>query len=107
MKLTGLTKEKMEKGMNDFPKIMTVSFITALIMAYCLRYSVVYGGAYTGLSGVPLGMMTGFFTWLGFIMPVQLTHVLFEKQPFKLFLIHTGYQLTAFLSMAVVLSLKA
>lgn len=107
MKLTGLTEEKMRKGdgMKDMPKIMITSFITALIMAYCLRYSVVYGGAYTGLSGVPLGMMTGFFMWLGFMMPVQLSSVLFERQPFKLFLIHTGQQLVSVLAMGIVLAL--
>lgn len=105
MKLSGMTKEKMEKGKKDLPKTMITSFITALIMAYCLRYSVVYGGAYTGLSGVPLGLMTGFFTWLGFMMPVQLMDVLFEKRPFPLFLINTGYQLVVVLAMGVVLSL--
>lgn len=105
MKLMGFSKDKMDKdGMKNFPKILATSFVTALIMAYCLRYSVVYGGAYTGLSGVPLGLMTGFFTWLGFMMPVQLTSVLYERQPFKLFLIHTGQQLVTVLAMGVVLS---
>ena len=105
MKLSGLTKEQLKKDQKNMPRTMGLSFIAALIMAYCLRYSVVYGGAYTGLSGIPLGLMTGFFTWLGFIMPVQSTHVLFEKQPFKLFLIHTGYQLVAVLAMGAVLAL--
>lgn len=105
MKLTGLTREKMKSSMKDLPKIMITSFIASLVMAFCLRHSVVYGGAYNGVSGVPLGLMTGFFTWLGFIMPVQLTNVLFERLPFKLFLIHTGYHLVAILAMGIVLSL--
>ena len=104
MKLSGLTKEKMEKGKKDLPKIMLTSFVATLVMAYCLRYSVVYGGEYHGTTGVQLGVMTGFFTWLGFIMPVQLTHVLYEKQPLKLFYIHTGYQLVAVIAMAIVLA---
>lgn len=104
MKLTGLTKEKLEKGQKDMPKIMITSFIAALIMAYCLKHSAVYGGAYNGTTGASLGLMTGFFTWLGFMMPVQLTNVLFERQPFKLFLIHTGYQLVAILLMGVILT---
>lgn len=105
MKLTGLTKEKMEKNKKSLPRTMITSFISSLVMAYCLRYSVVYGGAYTGLAGVPLGLMTGFFTWLGFMMPVQLMDVLFEKRPVQLFLINTGYQLVVVLAMGIVLSL--
>lgn len=105
MKLAGLTKEKIESSKKDMPKIMLTSLGAALLMSYCLRYSIVYGGSYNNISGVGLGLMTGFFSWLGFIMPVQLMNVLFERQPFKLFLIHTGYHLVAILAMGMILSI--
>ena len=49
------------------------------------------------------GMKVGFAVWLGFVTTVQLTGALFMRQPFKLYLINTGYQLLCYLAMGAVL----
>ena len=49
-------------------------------------------------------MKVGFAVWLGFVTTVQLTSVLFAKQPLKLYLINTGYQLVCYLVMGAILA---
>jgi hypothetical protein len=39
------------------------------------------------------GIMGGFFTWLGFIVPLQLNSVAFERKPWSLFVVNAGYYL--------------
>jgi hypothetical protein len=49
------------------------------------------------------GMKIGFAVWLGFVTTVQLTNALFMRQPFKLYLINTGYQAVCYLAMGAIL----
>jgi hypothetical protein len=49
-------------------------------------------------------MKIGFAVWLGFVTTVQLTGALFGKQPTKLYLINTGYQLVCYLIMGAILA---
>ncbi|MCA1819860.1 MAG: DUF1761 domain-containing protein, partial [Halobacteriales archaeon] len=50
-----------------------------------------------GMAGYRLsvmdGIMGGFFTWLGFIVPLNLNQVAFERKPWSLFAVNTGYYL--------------
>jgi hypothetical protein len=39
------------------------------------------------------GVMGGFFTWLGFIVPLNLNAVAFERKPWGLFFVNAGYYL--------------
>ena len=104
MKLSGISMKDMEGAKKEMPKLYGTSFVLSLVTAFVLQHASVFAGAYLGTTGVALGLMTGFFNWLGFVMPVQATNWLFAKQPFKLFVLHTGYQLAALLAMGVVLS---
>lgn len=106
MKLTGMTKEDTEKSKKRIPKMYLTSFIGALLMAFVLKHASVYAGSFYNMSGIQLGLMTAFWNWLGFIMPVQLTGWLFDKKPFKLFTINTGYQLVSLLTMGVILTIQ-
>lgn len=103
IKLSGFTKEKM-KG-STMGKIYGISFVVSLVTAFILTHALVFAGSFLGTKGVNLGLMTGFWNWLGFIMPVQLTGWLFERKPFNLFLINTGYQLASLVGMGIVLAL--
>ena len=46
--------------------------ISALLMSYVLAHALIFAAAYTKMSGIPAGLMCGFFNWLGFIAPVTL-----------------------------------
>ena len=58
----------------------------------------------TSVITVFYGMKVGFAIWLGFVATVQLTGALFTKQPMKLFLINTGYQMVCYMAMGAILA---
>jgi hypothetical protein len=92
------------KGMT---KTYVINFIAALIMAYVLAHSLIFASAYTSTSGVSAGLMVGFWSWIGFIVPVTLGSVLWDGKPWKLWAINAGYYLVLLLVMGVLLAVWA
>ena len=97
-RLTGITEMK--------PTVAHVAlvFVGALVMSFVLLHSIVFGNAYVGTSGVHGGLMGGFFSWLGFVAPVTMMGVLYEKRPWKLWLLDNGFWLISLLVMGAILS---
>jgi len=79
------------------------AFLTALLTAYCLAYLVITVSSFYHSSGVLAGLQAGFWTWLGFIATTQLSSVLWERKPFKLYAINVSYYLVSFLVMGSIL----
>jgi hypothetical protein len=76
------------------------SFLASLASAFVLGKII----EITTVS-VPLyGMKVGFAIWLGFVTTVQFTAFLFERKPFRLYAINTGYQLVCYLAMGAILA---
>ena len=88
---------EMQKGAG---KIYGMSFVASLVSATVLAKII----AITTVSSALYGMKVGFAVWLGFVTTVQLTSVLFARQPVKLYLINTGYQLVCYLAMGAILA---
>jgi hypothetical protein len=105
MKLMGHTKESIEKEKTNMGKTYGTSFVLALVTAYVLSHVMTLSQNFYNTSAVATGLTSAFWMWLGFIMPVQATDVLFGSKKFRLFLINTGYQLASVLAMGVVLGL--
>jgi hypothetical protein len=103
MKLSGFTKENMNKAKKDMNKLYLISFLATLIMAFVLSHYTIYASKYYNMQGMMVGITAAFWSWIGFIMPVQLTGWIFDKKPFKLFLINTGYQLVAIIAMGTII----
>ena len=99
MKLTGMT------DMKPAPMNMILTFVGSLVLSYVLYHSIVFGDAYVKMSGVPGGLMGGFFGWLGYIAPVTLSTKLYEKKPWGLWLLDNGFWLISLLVMGAILSL--
>ena len=97
-KLTGIEEMKPSLG-----KMATV-FVGALLTSYVLLHSIVFGNAYVNMSGVSGGLMGGFFSWLGFIAPITMTSVIYEKRPWKLWALDNGFWLLSLLIMGAILS---
>ena len=96
MKLAGVKESDTKKGM---AQAMVVNIISLFLMVWILAHAfhnaqVANPGMIVGLSG---GIKVGFFNWLGFVFPPMIGRVVFEKSPFKLFLINAGYYLAALL----------
>ncbi|MBI4137550.1 DUF1761 domain-containing protein [Candidatus Roizmanbacteria bacterium] len=101
-KLMGITVKDMEKGKQEMPRLMIIAFIATLVSAYVLRHVTVFSEAFYGMDWVTTGVMSGFWMWLGFIAPVQLTDWIYGGKKFQLFMINTGYQLASMLVMGAI-----
>src|SRR5688572_586621 len=93
MKLMGYTQKSLEKEKANMGKTYGISFLMAILTAFVLKHSIEFGAYYMGIGGVSAGLQGAFWSWLGFVMPVQLTDVLFGGKSWKLWKINTGYQL--------------
>lgn len=104
--LSGMTPEEMEaaktKGM---AKEYALTFVGSLAMSYVLAHAIVFASAYFSFGGVRAGLAAGFWNWLGFIAPVTLGTVLWERKPWKLWFLNNAYQLLTLLVMGTILAL--
>ena len=103
MRLMGIDpddKVKLAEMQKGAGKLYGISFVASLVSAIVLAKIIAISTVIT----IPYGMKVGFAVWLGFVATVQLTGALFAKQPTKLFLINTGYQLVCYLAMGAILA---
>jgi hypothetical protein len=81
-----------------------LGLVGALLMSYILHHALFFADTYLGTSGIGGGLMVGALNWLGFIAPVTIGVVTYEKKPFSLWLINNGYWLLSLLVMGVILA---
>lgn len=102
----GITPEKLArdkaKGMGKTYAIMIVS---TCVMSYVLSHVLVFASMYLQTSGITAGISTGFWMWLGFVMPVSLGSVLWDGKSWTYWFITAGYYLVALIFMGIVLAL--
>ncbi len=107
MALTGMTRADMEAAQKNPSKMYrsyAIAFAGALVMAFVLSRGIAFGNAYLGSSGVPAALISAFWFWAGFVAPVLLGPVLWEKKPLRFWMISAGYYLASMLVMAVIIS---
>jgi len=97
MELTGNTRETMKSGMMRGTVFAVVgSFVMALVLDYAILKATVQSAA--------AGAAAGFLIWVGFVAVTMLSPVIYERKPFPLFLINSGFQLAALLAMGMILA---
>jgi heme/copper-type cytochrome/quinol oxidase subunit 2 len=86
------------------------SFLMMFVFAHTFM---VYEDAYRntdsgGTEGYELSLMDGvmgaFFTWLGFIVPLNLNTVAFENRPWSFFFVNAGYYLVGLMAAGILLA---
>lgn len=105
MKEKGYTAEGLKMDQKAMGKWYGLSFVVSLITAYVLAHVMALSENFYHNPMLTTGLMTAFWSWLGFMMPVQLMATIFGTKNFKLLAIDTGYQLVSILAMGVVLAL--
>jgi uncharacterized protein DUF1761 len=91
---------EMQKGAGlMYAGAMLASLASAFVLAKVIEITTVNAALY--------GMKVGFAVWIGFVTTVQFTAFLFERKPFKLYAINTGYQLACYLAMGAILAVWA
>jgi len=87
MELVGV---KREPGKRDGMLLgMTASFICDLVLSLILSMLIMWSNA----TGFKYGAVIGVLVWMAFFAAPGLPQGLFEKRPFKLFAINSGYWL--------------
>lgn len=85
LELSGVKEMKLGLG------VLLLGIIGSLVTAFVLGCVVAFSGAQTPLDGVIIGTLME----IGFIATLLLGDMLFEKRPFKLFVLRNAYNLVA------------
>lgn len=104
MRLMGHTFETMSGSQAKMAPMYFISFVLSLVMAYVLTHVIAMSENFFGYDRLMTGLTSAFWMWLGFIMPVQATDVLFGGRKMALFAINTGFQLASVLAMGIVIA---
>jgi hypothetical protein len=105
MKLKGYTAEGLKKEQKEMGKWYFVSFVLAVVSAFVLSHVMMLSENFYQYDSLTTGIMSAFWMWLGFVMPTQMTAMIFGDKKMKLFGIDTGYQLVSLIVMGIVLGL--
>ena len=81
-KLTG-------KELKPAKKWLVPGLIGHLLMIFVLVILIKLTNSTTGFNGMVIGLLT----WIGFVVPMESGELVWEKIPFRLFLLRTGNQL--------------
>lgn len=105
MGMVGITPESMKTMKMTPVQAMVGGFVGALLTAFVLSHHLVFAGAYLGLTGVELALMSAFWIWLGFYVPVTAGSLLWEGKTWKLFVLNASYYLVVLIINALLLAL--
>lgn len=103
MALSGIPMPDPKPPMSVMVKPIIISLVGALFMSYTLAHSIAFGSDYLDVYGISAGLQAAFWNWLGFIVPVTLSSVAWEKKSWTLWLIHSGYWLVLLGIMGIVI----
>jgi hypothetical protein len=76
-----------------------MSLVASVLTAIVLGKIISIAGGTNAVDGLKIGLVV----WLGFVTTVQFTGAIFSRQPNKLYMINTGYQLVCYLAMGAIL----
>jgi hypothetical protein len=86
-------------------KGMVLMLVGNLLTAHVLAHnSAAWMGVMPDATVIQFGFLGGFFTWLGFFLPQDLSRLAWENKSGKLFLINTVYHFLALQIVAMILS---
>jgi len=91
-----------------FIKGLTFMIVGSILMAFVFSHNIAawdpasWGRSDSFMSPAGAAFSAGIFTWLGFIIPSQLSGVAWEGRSWTLFMIDSGYHLCSLLLMALI-----
>lgn len=103
-KMIGFTPEKMAaaktKGMGTS---YTLMFVGSLIMSYILAIFIGSAEAHYKIWSASYGIHIALLLWVGFVLPLTISSVLWESKPWKLWFINIGYYFVGLIIMGAIL----
>ena len=101
--MMGMNREEMSQRNMVAPII--VSLVVAFLMAIVLDLAIIFSNFYLGRSGVGAALAIGLFVWIGFIVPVTIRRILWEKQSVTLWLFNETYNLLVLFVLGFILTM--
>ena len=99
MELNGFTQETASEEGLPMPAIMIINYIATALAAFALALFL------SGHKGLHYGIFAGFMIAVFWIATNRLNDVLYERQPFGLFLINSGYNLAVYILMGAIIGI--
>jgi hypothetical protein len=100
-KITGIVPTDAEK--RDMWKPMLLGVLGALLTSYVLAHMITFVFAYTKTSGMLAGAEAGFWSWIGFVAPITLNLVLWERVSFERWRFANMYHLICLMVMGAII----
>lgn len=97
MKLSEYTNKDVDKAKKDGKMGLrySVMFLSTLVMSYVLAVFVDLTTGAASYGSYALGLLTGFWLWLGFLATTMLSMVLWNNKPFALYPVMAAHYLVA------------
>lgn len=95
---------------NEMLKPLALNILGNFFLAFVLAQNIAvwkpetWGLATPGSAPINQSVMVAFFVWLGFVVPVLLNGVAWEKKSWKLFAINGGYYFFSLLIAALIIT---
>jgi hypothetical protein len=100
MAAQGFTREQLEADTQSMGRTFGLTFLVYLFLALVMAMLV----SLTNPADVNQGLWLGLMVWFGFMVPVNLTSVLYARKGMSLFVIDAVYQLIVALMVAAVVT---
>jgi hypothetical protein len=100
MAAQGFTREQLEADTQSMGRTSGLTFLVYLFLALVMAMLV----SLTNPADVNQGLWLGLMVWFGFMVPVNLTSVLYARKGMSLFVIDAVYQLIVALMVAAVVT---
>jgi len=101
---TKLIKLNKKKQQENIKKSTFVMLVLTIVQAFILSHFIVYANYfYPSMSGIGLGAITGFWTFVGFAFPYVVASNMFAMRRDELTKIEAGNQLVTLLVMGAIL----
>ena len=100
--LMGWTPEQVEAGKKKgMGKNYALMFLGSLLMSFVLAHSFIFASSYLNMEGAAAGIMVGVWSWIGLIVPVTMSSVLWEGKSWRLWVLNNGYYLVTLSVMGI------
>ena len=104
MRAANLSPEAVEDGKKKMPFLVLAGLLASMLIAWIMNTLGARIGIFDWIGAV---VDLALWLWLGFVAPILLGSVLWERKPLKYYLINAGYWLVSFVVMAVILAVGA
>jgi len=105
--LMGFTHEHHAANKKGTRTRYAIMALGAFLMSFILAHAIIFAETFMQIGGALAGVLVGVMNWLGFIVPVSLSVVLWDNKPWKLWFINAGYYLVGLVIIGAVLGLWA